>query len=158
MVVFTKNASQPTFALPSPVWGRTGPRFFAYNSRKPKQIVVKRALVFINLTYVYTENCNSMLCQVIRLWRHMAGHVRPKSEDFAICRTWVSFLASYRITTYPNLHADYLVLMESKHHIQWTQGQGHARSRFIWPVFSLLLVNLVVTSNRFSILSIGMFV
>ena len=77
----------------------------------------------------YCENFKSMSCQVIKLWRHMSGHVRTKSADFAICRTMVRVLASQRMS----MHSMrvYWCLWMSRHHIQLTQGQGHARSRFI---------------------------
>ena len=59
----------------------------------------------------------------------MSGHVRTKSADFAISRTMVRVLASQRMS----MHSMrvYWCLWMSRHHIQLTQGQGHARSRFI---------------------------
>ena len=77
----------------------------------------------------YCENFKSMSCQVIKLWRHMSGHVRTKSADFAIYRTMVRFLASQRMS----MHSMrvYWCSWMSRHHIQLTQGQGHVRSRFI---------------------------
>ena len=59
----------------------------------------------------------------------MSGHVRTKSADFAICRTMVRVLASQRMSM-PSMKV-YWCLWMSRHHIQLTQGQGHARSRFI---------------------------
>ena len=48
----------------------------------------------------------------IKLWRHMSGHVRTKSADFAICRTRVCVLASQRMSMHSNFHASFLVFME----------------------------------------------
>ena len=71
------------------------PMFFSQITR------VKRGGSPRNLQYsrvdrfdTYCENFKSMSCQVIKLWRHMSGHVRTKSVDFAICRTRVRVLAS----------------------------------------------------------------
>ena len=61
--------------------------------------------------------------------RYMSGHVRTKSADFAICHTMVRVLASQRMSMH-SMRVHWCLWM-SIHHIQLTQGQGHARSPFI---------------------------
>ena len=81
-----------------------------------------------------SENIQSMLCQVIKLWRHMSGHVRLKSADFAICRTSVCFLASQRRTMHRML--DYLCLRMRRRHMQLTRdGSRWYRILLDWAVF-----------------------
>ena len=68
---------------------------------------VKRSGSPQNLQYlrVHFDTCcgnsKSMSCQVIKLWRHMSGHVRAKSAYFLICRTMVRNLASQRRVCIP---------------------------------------------------------
>ena len=110
--------------------GRTDPPwFFANNSRKTQQIAAKLTVPSRWSIWHILWKFKLMSCQVIKLWRHMSGHVRTKSADFAICRTRVRVLASQRMS----MHSMriYWCLWMSRHQMQLTQGQGHARSCFI---------------------------
>ena len=42
----------------------------------------------------YSANAKLMSCQVFNLGDHLSGHIRTKSADFALNRTWVYFIAS----------------------------------------------------------------
>ena len=73
-------------------------------------------------------------CKVRKLWRHMSGHVRTKSADFAIYCIWTSFVAFWSVLLYFRQHNWYLWI--SRSHIQLPWCQGHPRSQ-VWCAVSV---------------------
>ena len=138
MAVFTKNA---TFDLPSPVWGRTGPGFSQIT-----RVSRNRSSWNLHLSSLIWHIRRKLQIDV------MSGH--PVMTSYG--RSWSAEIGIFCVLSNMGelscfLAYDYVLqfacgLMESKYHIQLTQGQGHAsKGQF----FSLFLVNLVVTSSGF---------
>ena len=106
--------------------------FFVNNSRKKRRVATNFPYPLFNQFDTCPENVNLLRCQLTKLWRHMSGHVRAKSADFAINRIWASFVAFWSVHLHSRQH--HCCSWISRSHTQLPRGQGHARSQVSWFV------------------------